>query len=358
MAYGWLEEVHGFSLRISYIRVALTGKRVISMKRIGIYLGFLLLILLEACNSSGKGCTDPLANNLEPEATETDGSCTYDAAWIRPEHSMAISETLNGTSGLLFRDGSLWTHNDHADTRLYVLDTSTAAITQEVEIGGVENTNWEDIAQDSEYIYLGDFGNNASGNREDLHILRIEKGTLLSGNPSIDTIWFSYSDQLDLNPVGANQTEFDCEAFVVSSNRIYLFTKQWLSGHTTLYALPKQAGIHIAQKQTSFDIRGLVTGASYLESKQLLVLCGYTGILQAFLYLLYDFPEQDFFSGNKRRVNISIPFLQVEGIASLDGLSYYLSSESYVLEPATNTPPQLHLMDLNPYLEAYLNGLK
>ncbi|TFH22549.1 MAG: T9SS C-terminal target domain-containing protein [Bacteroidia bacterium] len=310
-----------------------------------------LLIFLEGCNSSGRGCKDPLANNLEVEAAENDGGYTYDEVWIRPRKSLALSESLKGTSGLLFWEGSLWTHNDNADTRLYELDTSSGAIREDYLLEGVENTNWEDMDQDSEFIYLGDFGNNASGNRDDLHILRIQKASLLSGSPDIDTIWFSYSDQHDLNPVGPNQTEFDCEAFVLSSGHIFLFTKQWITGHTSVYALPKQPGNHVAQKLNSFDIQGLVSGATFLESKQLLVLCGYSGILQPFLYLMYDFPAYDFFSGNKRRVNISIPFLQVEGIASMDGLTYYLSNESYVKEPVTNTLQQLHILELNSYLE-------
>jgi len=328
------------------------------MLRIGMFLVLLLLIFLEAFNSSGKGCTDPLANNLDPAATENDGSCTYDEVWIRPRKSLNISESLKGTSGLLFWEGSLWTHNDHGDTRLYSLDTSSAVIRELYLLEGVENIDWEDMDQDSEFIYMGDFGNNASGNRDDLHILRIQKASLLSGSPDIDTIWFSYSDQHNLNPVGPNQTEFDCEALVVASNGLYLFTKQWLTGHTSVYALSKQPGNQVAQKQSTFDIQGLVSGATFLESKQLLVLCGYTSILQPFVYLMYDFPANDFFSGNKRRVNISIPFFQVEGIASLDGLTYYLSNESFVREPVINTLQQVHILELNSYLEEYLNGVK
>ncbi len=320
------------------------------MKRIGILLICILLFCLEACKPSDKGCTDPKANNMDSEAIENDGSCTYDDVWINPSRSIVLHESLGETSGLIYWQGSLWTHNDNSDTRLYSLDTSSAAVLEEVRLEGVENINWEDMDQDAEYIYLGDFGNNASGNRDDLHILRIQKSSLISGNPSIDTIWFTYSNQQDLNPVTFNTTEFDCEALVVNSERIILFTKQWTTGHTTAYALSKQPGVQVAQMLNSFNVKGLISGAVYLESEQVLVLSGYTGILQAFLYLFYDFPKEDFFAGNKRRLNISVPFLQVEGITSVDGLSYYLSNESYVLAPA-NTPAQLHLIELHPYLK-------
>jgi hypothetical protein len=294
---------------------------------------------------------------LQADAVENDGSCTYEEVWLSPTKSMILSESLKETSGLLFWDGLLWTHNDNVDTRLYGLDTANTAILGDYLLEGVENTNWEDMDQDSKYIYLGDFGNNASGNREDLNILRIEKSSLLSGSPSIDTIWFTYSDQHDLSPVSFNQTEFDCEALVVGSEHIYLFTKQWISGHTTVYTLPKQKGTHVAQKTDSYNISGLITGACYFEAEKVLVLCGYTGILQPFVYLLYDFPGDDFFAGNKRRVNISLPFHQVEGIASMDALSYYLSNESYVKAPV-NISQQLHLIKLHSFLEEHLNSVK
>jgi hypothetical protein len=61
----------------------------------------------------------------------------------------------------------------------------------------VKNTDWEEISQDSSYIYVGDFGNNYQGNRTDLHILRIEKKSFLLNQPIIDTISFSYSNQTD-----------------------------------------------------------------------------------------------------------------------------------------------------------------
>jgi len=273
---------------------------------------------------------------------------------VGPVRTQDLSALVSSTSGLIFWDGLLWTHNDNDDTKLYGLDTVSAEISREYLLPDVVNTDWEDIAEDGEYIYIGDFGNNASGNRTDLHILRIEMASLKSGNPFIDTIWFSYSDQLDLDPVEPNQTNFDCEAMVVSYDHIYLFTKRWIDGQTTLYALPKQAGTYVAQKRESFNIQGLVTGATLLEPERLLVLCGYSGILQPFIYLLYDYTGNDFFSGNKRRVNITIPFLQVEGITTKNGLIYHLSNEAFVLEPATNTPQKLHLFDLSELLGEFL----
>lgn len=295
-------------------------------------------------------------NTMGPEASMNDGSCTYDLVWVAPYKTIELSEVLTETSGLILWEGLLWTHNDDSDNRLYGLDTATAKIKKTHILWKTENKDWEEIAQDEGYIYIGDFGNN-SGDRKDLHILRVEKNSLKTGKASIDTIWFSYSDQHQADPAGLNQTEFDCEAFVVSSDSIYLFTKQWLSGNTTLYAMSKEPGEHVAEKQSSFNIEGLVTGATFLERERLLVLCGYSGLSQPFLHLFYDYPGNDFFIGNKRRVNVSLLFHQIEGVATEDGLKYYLSNEYSSLESAGYVNPQkLHMLDLGPYLQEYLEG--
>jgi hypothetical protein len=307
-----------------------------------------------SCRAQVPGCTDPMANNYDPSATMNDGSCTYDPVSISPKHTYSLNDEIKETSGLILWDGYLWTHNDNEDNVLYGLDTTTADIERTYALPGVENQQWEEISQDQYYIYLGDFGNNNSGNRSDLHILKIRKSSLIAGSPVIDTIWYSYSDQTDLNPSGANYTDFDCEAMIVSDDSIYLFTKQWVSAQTTLYRLPKDPGNHTAIKKEIYNVRGLVTGATYLESERLVVLCGYTSLLFPFFTILYDFNDHDFFSGNKRRITVSLPFHQIEGIATQNGLRYYATNESFAFQQVTYSPHRMHLFDLSPFLEDYL----
>jgi hypothetical protein len=315
----------------------------------------LAMLFLVSCSAQEPGCTDPLANNFDPRASINDGSCIYNSAAVSPLTTLSLNELLNETSGLILWDGFLWTHNDDTDTRIYQLDKNQANIIKQYELKGVVNRDWEEISQDENYIYLGDFGNNGSGNREDLHLLRIEKHSLPSGNAIIDTIWFSYSDQLDFAAQPPNQTEFDCEAFIVSYDSIYLFTKQWLSGQTSVYSLPKVPGRHLAKSIDHYDIQGLVTGATYMDSLNLLALCGYNSLLQPFIFLLYDFEDFRFFSGNKRKLSVNLPFHQVEGLATDDGLIYFLSNEAIVFQEAVNIQQALHLFDLNPFLQTYVN---
>lgn len=85
------------------------------------------------------------------------------------------------------------------------------------------------------------------------------------------------------------------------------------------------------------------------------MLCGYSKIGKPFLYLLYDYKNNDFLSGNKRRMTIKFPILQIEGIATQDGLHYYLTNESLVRKPIINVPQQIHRIDLSPVLNSYLH---
>ncbi len=317
-----------------------------------------LQLVLTACQAQTAGCTDPLANNYDPSATQNDGSCTYESLVVSPATSTPLNSVLTETSGLILWDDYVWTHNDNGDTLLYGLDTLTAEVMDEHPLQGVENIDWEEISQDEQYIYVGDFGNNGSGNRTDLHILRVDKSSLKAGNARIDTIWFSYEDQTDFSPQASNMTEFDCEAMIVSEDSIYLFTKQWISANTTVYSLPKEPGTYDAKYKASQDVMGLVTGATYIELKKLVVLAGYTVVLNPFFYLLYDFSGTEFLSGNKRRVNISLPFHQMEGVTTADGLKYYVSNESFALPPVANNPQKLHTFDLSSLLKGYLSSTR
>ncbi len=315
---------------------------------------FLISVLFFCVHSAHAqpGCTDPKANNYNPSATINDGSCTYNGANVSPITSKNLSSLLTETSGLIHWNNNIWSHNDDTDNKLYEVDTATAAILQSYTLTNTINKDWEEISQDSNYVYVGDFGNNSSGNRTDLHILRVEKNSLLANAPAIDTIWFSYSNQTDFTPKANNSTDFDCEAFLISSDSIFLFTKQWIANKTSIYAMPKTPGTHVAALRSTINIGGLATGITYLESKRLAVICGYSSLLQPFFYLLYDFKNNDFANGNKRKISVNLPFRQMEGIATANGLKYYASNENQA-----GNAQQLHTFDLSNFLGAYLNNI-
>ena len=300
------------------------------------------------------GCTDVEAKNYSPNAIINDGSCQYSRAKVKPLFTVPINDTIHETSGLLYWNDKLWTINDDRDTNLYSLDTTGISL-KKISLANVKNKDWEAISQDSAYIYIGDFGNNVSGNRKDLHILKIEKKALIENKTVIDTIAFSFENQIDFSSKKANTTNFDCETMLVTKDSLYLFTKEWVSKKTRLYVLPKTSGTYKAKYKGTLNAKGLITGGVILEDKKLIALCGYSKKLKPFVYLLYDYSENNFFSGSKRKIKLGLPFHQIEGIATKDGLSYFLTNENFKLKPFVFVIQQLHAINLGTYLKSYIS---
>lgn len=120
-----------------------------------------------------------------------------------------------------------------------------------------------------------------------------------------------------------------------------------------MYCLKLLENILLNTKKT-LNVRGLVTGATYLEDKKLISLCGYSKKGKTFIYILYDFKNDDFLSGNKRKFKLRLWFHQIEGIATQDGKLFYLTNESFIKKPIANNPQQIHHFDLSSYLLHYL----
>ncbi len=302
------------------------------------------------------GCTDPLAVNFNASATQNNGSCIYPAASVSPVSSLSLPNRIDETSGLLIWNQKLWTHNDDTETYLYEVDTVSGLLQDSLMIVGVSNTDWEEISQDSNYVYIGDFGNNLNGNRTDLKILRVSKSSLLSGQTVTDTIAFSYSEQTVFTPAGADNTDFDCEAMIVAGDSIYLFTKQWLTQKTDLYVMPKVPGNYSAQLRGTLDVAGLITGSVYLPHLRMILMIGYSTTGMPFGYLLYDFQGHDFFGGNKRKISISLPLHQAEGITSVDGRKVFISNEYFSFGPIVN-PQKLHVFNLDSLTGDYIDSI-
>lgn len=301
------------------------------------------------------GCTDSLAINYDAMASQNDGSCIYSDATISPDFSSKLDSCIRETSGLTQWNTQFWTHNDNSDTAIYSINPSTGAILQRIPIPNIANIDWEEISQDENYFYIGDFGNNSTGNRTDLKILRVYKPSLSDIYPLEEPISFSYSNQTDFSNQGANNTNFDCEAFIVGEDSLFLFTKRWVDLSTCVYSIPKLPGNYIATPVDSFSVNGLITGATFLKSKNLIILSGYSKQLSPFIYLLYDFGTNRFFSGNKRKIDIALPYHQIEGISTLDGTHLFCTNEHFSYLTAIDIPQKIHHFNLSPFLGNYLS---
>ena len=317
----------------------------------------LCLVLAQAAKPASAqtaGCTDTLAQNFDPDARTNDGSCAYAPFSIGASRTVTLPELLVESSGLSWHEGQLFTVNDSGDPRLYRLDTLTGEVLSARRLTAENQLDWEALYISGDTLYVGDFGNNASGNRRDLRILRLYLGGDTSQLPRVDTIGFAYADQTDFSPQPANATDFDCEAFVVRGDSIFLFTKGWTSRSSVSYALPNRPGAHVAQPRDTLDAQGLITDATYRSEDGLVVLTGYTPTLQPFLFLLYDFEEGRYFSGNKRRIEVELPFHQVEGVATPDGRRYFVSNELF-RRSFLRVPQALHVFDLDSLIGPYLD---
>jgi hypothetical protein len=246
---------------------------------------------------------------------------------IKPTQGQFLDKKLHETSGLVQFNQRFWTHNDDSDCNLYALDTLSGEILETYNLPNLKNNDWEDIAQDVTHFYIGDFGNNATGNRTDLHILKIEKKSVLNRNQNIERIDFKYPNQTDFSVQKPNSTNFDCESMLVVGDSIFLFSKEWKTKKSTIYSLPKTAGNYIATEKNNIKIGFLVTSVCYIESKNSLALCGYTKMGRPFVTVFSDFVGTNFFSGKSIKFKLKPRFQQIESIFSDDGIHFAITNE-------------------------------
>lgn len=248
------------------------------------------------------------------------------------------------TSGLLFFNGKIITHNDSGDdANLYEIDSLTGNLIRTISINNVTNVDWEDITEDENYIYIADIGNN-NGNRTDLKILRILKSDYINNDSvSADTISFSYEDQNDFTSK-PNANNFDAESLVFSNNSLFVFTKNWTDFKTNVYKIPTTIGNHSAIKISSANVEGLITGATLHNGNY--ILCGYNTSAVPFLIYISSsniFGDDIFDAGfNKYSLNNEIEqFSQIEAITSFNNGKFYLSREK-VDSNGINLPQKLY----------------
>ncbi len=306
------------------------------------FLRGILFIVSTGFSAFGQsGCTDPAANNYSASATVNDGSCTYNTTTQSVNVKGSIVANVTESSGLVFTNGVMWTHNDSGNpANIFKIDTTNGNVLQVVSITNYPNIDWEDITADSNFIYVGDCGNN-NGTRTDLKILKISKSqltsTLATINVTAQAISFSYSDQTSFASNSANN--FDCESIVSIGNFIYLFTKDRGDFQTRVYKLSKTPGTYTVTPYTSYNVNGKITGADYNPQTNEVALIGYmSSSKNSFLWILNDYSGDMFFSGNKRRIEIgnSINDWQTEGI------TYGVAGELFLSCETSYTPATLY----------------
>lgn len=278
---------------------------------------FLMLSVLSSCESN--------------EATTSDSV-------VSKRH--LLPDLVQETSGLIKYNNLIWTFNDSGGKpEIYGINLSNDSIEQTITLKNAINNDWEDITQDMNSIYIGDFGNN-QGTRDSLVIYKIAKASIPNnGNASLiaENITFLYAGYKPV-AVPVSWSAFDCEALVQMNDSLYLFTKDWTSGSTSIYSLPKKPGRYEAKKLNTLDPQGLITGADFKDNT--LILLGYSNLTPFVL----KFKTNNFLKlkdSDAKRYNLKeIATYQTEGIC-FDGDKIIISSEK------TQSPAQILELDIN-----------
>lgn len=260
-----------------------------------------------------------------------------------PTQSCVLDSVLNEASGLLMVEGRLWTVLDSGNPHaIFRVDPATGAVTRTLTVQNAANGDWEDLAMDDEWLYIGDFGNNG-GDRTDLRVYRVPLSAVMDEgvtDVSADSILFTYPDQQDFT-TAYDANNWDCEAFIARNDSLFLFSKNWLTSDCYLYAMSAEPGVREAMRRDTLPSEGLVTGASLDPSDGTIALIGHTTDYATFTWRLGGYPGNDLFQGLHERHAVTVFPMQAEGIAWSAPDSVLFCSEA-----SGPLPPRLWRMGL------------
>lgn len=254
-----------------------------------------------------------------------------------------LPESLNENSGLILFDDLLWTFNDSGGSNKIIALNFSGEIEKEIKVENAKNDDWEDIAQDENYIYIGDFGNN-NGVRNNQKIYKIKKKDIKNKKEQkleAKKINFSFENQKTFN-YSPHYTPFDCEALIEFENNLFIFTKDWIEETTSVYEIPKKKGDYKISSKEKFNVNGLITGADISPDKTRLALVGYKDY-KPIVWVFSGITNESFFKGKKMYFELDEIFdAQTEGICFKGNDSLLISCER-----SASFIHQVFLIDLN-----------
>jgi hypothetical protein len=286
-----------------------------------------------------------------------------------------IQKEIKEISGIIYINGKLYGIEDSGnEPAIFEIDSTNGAIIRKITLEGITNTDWEDLTQDENYIYIGDFGNN-NGNRQDLKFYQIPKTYVTGGLETIPasvikTINFSYINQEDFCPGGCTEnTMFDCEAVFYDNGKLHLFTKNWVTNYTVHYTVPAipSETKYTAEKLDSLNTEGFLTTSATMLNDKIIALIGYTNPranllnTECAVWLIKGFTdiETPFFSAaENQKISLGLFYDfskgvastgQIEGIAAVSQKRVLITSEDFQYSIAH---AESHLYGLN--LDAFI----
>jgi hypothetical protein len=183
---------------------------------------------------------------------------------------------VNESSGLTptAKDTTFWTHNDSGGkSEIYEINAKGKLLST-LKLPTLNNEDWEEITRDKDgYLYIGDFGNNDNERRQ-LFIHKINENS----SSIIESIKFHYADQERFPPIKEDKN-FDCEAFFVLGDSLFLFSKNRGNSKVKLYSLPKYSGSYALLPKDQVIIQTMVTGAAISPDEKTFALLTYGKVL-------------------------------------------------------------------------------
>lgn len=284
------------------------------------------MILLNAC----KPTPDVPVLKISTDTLKTIADKPVKPTEYKLEPVLELPSVLRECSGMIeLSDGRFLAHNDSGNKPYLYLFSSKKEDPKIIKVKNVANNDWEEITEDDDYIYIGDFGNNG-GTRQNLMIYKIKKSEIHNQTEvTPEIIKFRYNGQTKFSD--SNRHNFDCEAMITKGDSLYLFSKNRGDFRTDVYGLPKAPGEYVTSKMGSFDSEGLVTGADFREhdGNGELVLVGYSIHGKAVYPFILYFPKVSgtrFLEDEVQRIDFR-RVLQTESILFHSKDKVYLTNE-------------------------------
>lgn len=223
----------------------------------------------------------------------------------------------------------IWTLEDSGNKpQLYALNKK-GKIKNTLSVTNAKNIDWEDLTSDKEgNLYIGDFGNNQNV-RQDLCIYKISKDSLSNTHTeSSEKITFYFPEQKSFPPK-KSELWYDVEAFFISNNQFYLFTKnrsKGFDGTTFLYRVPNQEGNHKAELLGSYKTCAIfkycaITSADISPDGKKVALLSNNKV-----WISEQFPEDRFLEGKMKEIDL-YHASQKEGICFINDSTLIITDE-------------------------------
>lgn len=244
---------------------------------------------------------------------------TAQISFSLPKELSEISglEKLNDTTLLAINDGG-------NDPDLFVLNLK-GEITRKIRVSNASNVDWEALAIDENYLYIGDIGNNMN-QREDLCIYRINRSEIMNSSElTAEKMSIRYLEQKSFPPID-QERYFDAEAMTFFEGQLWIFTKNStkpFDGISYIYTFQFESNRNsVLQKtaplklnKTSY-LKDAITSAC--TQNNAIILTTYNRMIKL------DFPKQGL---TKSNLYFYPHIQQVEACVSMNSHTYFLSNE-------------------------------